>query len=542
MTSPKAPNLGAQRSRPPIALAGNREPEVVYSDANVSFDPATHLGVPGEHPFTRGIHPSMYRSRLWTMRQYAGFGTASESNERFRMLLAQGQTGLSIAFDLPTQMGYDSDHPKAQGEVGRVGVAIDSLDDMRCLLRDIPLDRVSTSMTINATAAILLAMYVAIADERGTPRAQLRGTIQNDILKEYVARGTYVFGPDASLRLTRDTFAWCAEELPHWNPISVSGYHMREAGCDAAQEIAFTLGNGITYVQTALQAGIPIDRFGEQISFFFNAHSNFLEEVAKFRAARKLWALIMKERFGATSPKACMMRFHAQTAGSSLQAKQPLVNVVRTTVQAMAAILGGCQSLHTNSYDEALSLPTAQSATLALRTQQVLAHESGIADTVDALGGSFAIEQYTLSLEQEARVYLDTLQRMGGMVRAIEAGYVQREIEQSAYRYQLDVEREQRVLVGVNRFTDDRDANDDIDLHEVRADVQHEQCTRLHALRSTRSAHDVQAHCTAITEAAASPNANLMPLILRAVQAHATLGEITSALERVFGRFTPRVL
>ncbi len=430
----------------------------LYDPASLSargFDPARDLGFPGEPPFTRGVQPNMYRGRLWTMRQYAGFGTAEESNARYRYLLAQGQTGLSVAFDLPTQMGRDSDHPRALGEVGRVGVAIDSLDDMRRLLRGLPLDRISTSMTINATAATLLALYIAVAEEQGVARDAIRGTIQNDILKEYIARGTYIYPPAPSIRLISDTFAFAGEHVPSWNTISISGYHMREAGCDAIQEVAFTLADGIAYVEAAIAAGLDVDGFGAQLSFFFNGHNNLLEEIAKFRAARRMWSSIMAERFGAKTDRARALRFHCQTAGMTLQAQQPMVNVVRVALQALAAVMGGCQSLHTNSYDEALGLPTAEAVTIALRTQQVIGHESGVADFVDPLAGSYAVEALTTRIEQGAREYLRRIDAMGGMVSAIEQGYVQREIQAAAYRYQLEIEDKKRIVVGQNEFVSD---------------------------------------------------------------------------------------
>ncbi len=447
----------APRKRAPN-LAGHADAAPLYGPDDLDaagFDAERDLGVPGRPPFTRGVQPNMYRGRLWTMRQYAGFGTARESNERYRYLLSQGQTGLSVAFDLPTQMGRDSDEPRARGEVGRVGVAIDSIEDMRTLLAELPLDRISTSMTINATAAILLCLYVAVAEEQGVARGALRGTIQNDILKEYIARGTYIHPPRPSLRLITDTFAWCAREVPKWNTISISGYHIREAGADAAQELAFTLADGMAYVKAALDAGLDVDSFGAQLSFFFNVHNNLVEEVAKFRAARRMWSRIMQERFGAKTDRARALRFHCQTAGVTLTAQQPLVNVARVTVQTLAAVLGGCQSLHTNSYDEALGLPTSEAATIALRTQQVVANESGVADFVDALAGSYAVESLTNRLEKLADEYVARIDEMGGMVAAIEQGYPQREIQRTAYEQQLEVERKERIVVGVNAFVQD---------------------------------------------------------------------------------------
>jgi methylmalonyl-CoA mutase N-terminal domain/subunit len=505
--------------------------------AGEGFDPEGDLGFPGMAPFTRGVQPNMYRGRLWTMRQYAGFGSARESNRRYRYLLEQGQTGLSVAFDLPTQMGYDSDHGAARGEVGRVGVAIDSLGDMRELLSELPLDRISTSMTINATAAILLALYIAVGDERGVARSALRGTIQNDILKEYIARGTYIFPPEPSLRLIRDVFAYAERELPHFNTISISGYHMREAGCTAVQEVAFTLANGITYVGAAVDAGLDVDVFGKQLSFFFNAHNNLVEEVAKFRAARRLWARIMKQRFSATSDRACALRFHCQTAGMTLQAQQPLVNVVRVTIQALAAVLGGCQSLHTNGYDEALSLPTEQAATLALRTQQVIGHESGLGDFVDPLGGAYALETVTLRLERAAQEYLDRIDELGGMVAAIENGYVQREIQSAAYRYQLEVENRERVIVGLNDFVAEAPP---VPLLRIDPAVERDQVARLTDHRATRDANAV-ASTLATVEATARASENLMPVLIAAVKSGATVGEISQTLRTVWGEYRETV-
>ncbi len=438
--------------KPRFATDAEIEIKGAYGPADASGDPTP----PGQFPFTRGVQPTMYRGQLWTMRQYAGFGTAAESNRRYKYLLAQGGKGLSVAFDLPTQMGRDSDHPMARGEVGRVGVAIDSLDDMRVLFDGIPLRDVSTSMTINATAATLLALYIAVGEDQGVPAPQLRGTIQNDILKEYIARGTYIYPPAGSMRLITDTFTYCSSHVPQWNTVSISGYHIREAGADAVQEVAFTLGDGIAYVDAALRAGLAVDDFAPRLSFFFNVHNNFLEEVAKFRAARRMWAHIMRDRFGATSAKSQMLRFHTQTAGVTLQAQQPLVNVARVTLQALAAVLGGTQSLHTNSYDEALGLPTEEAARIALRTQQVIAHESGVADFIDALGGSWAVEALTDEIERRAQAYLDEIDKLGGMVAAIERGYPQREIERRAYEHQRAVEAKQRIVVGVNDFVVER--------------------------------------------------------------------------------------
>ncbi|MBI4737710.1 MAG: methylmalonyl-CoA mutase family protein [candidate division NC10 bacterium] len=490
------------------------------------------LGFPGEYPFTRGVHPTMYRGRLWTMRQYAGFGSAEETNQRFRYLLQQGQTGLSVAFDLPTQMGYDSDHLMVAGEVGKVGVAIDSLADMEGLLKGLPLDRVSTSMTINATAAILLCMYIAVAEQQGVPRKQLAGTIQNDILKEYIARGTYIFPPVPSMRLITDTFAFCAAEMPRWNSISVSGYHIREAGATAVQEVAFTLGDGIAYVEAAVRAGLSVDGFAPQLAFFFNAHNHLLEEVAKFRAARRLWARIMRERFGARDPRSWMLRFHAQTAGSALTAQQPENNVVRVALQALAAILGGCQSLHTNSRDEALGLPTEEAVRIALRTQQVLAHESGVADVVDPLGGSYCVETLTDRIEAEARAYLEKIDQLGGMLRAIELGFVQKEVQEAAYQAQRSLETKRQIVVGVNEFVGEAAAS--VPVFVVDERVAAEQCRRLQAVRARRDGHRVQAARKRLGEAAAGPG-NLLPAILEAVRASATIGEICDTLRAVFG-------
>ncbi|HEY75465.1 MAG TPA: methylmalonyl-CoA mutase family protein, partial [Thermoflexia bacterium] len=457
----------------------------VYTPADVEVDYLNDLGFPGEYPFTRGVQPTMYRGRLWTMRQYAGYATAEESNARYKYLLEQGQTGLSVAFDLPTQLGYDADDPLAEGEVGKVGVSISSLDDMRVLFDSIPLDRVSTSMTINAPAAILLAMYIAVAKEQGVEPKQLRGTVQNDILKEYVARGTYIFPPRPSMRLVTDLFRYCAAEVPKWNTISISGYHIREAGSTAVQEVAFTLANGIAYVQAAIDAGLDVDTFAPRLSFFFNAHNDFLEEVAKFRAARRLWARIMRERFGAKNPRSWRLRFHAQTAGSALTAQQPEINVVRVTIQALAAVLGGAQSLHTNSRDEALWLPTEESVRIALRTQQIIAHESGVANTVDPLAGSYVVEHLTNEIERQAQEYIEKIDGMGGALAAIEKGYIQQEIADAAYRYQQAVERGDQIVVGVNAYQIEEE---EADLERLVVDpaVEARQRERLAALRARR--------------------------------------------------------
>ena len=492
------------------------------------------LGSPGEFPYTRGIYPGMYRRRLWTMRQYAGYATAEESNARYKYLLAQGTTGLSVAFDLPTQIGLDSDDAMAVGEVGKVGVAIDSLEDMERLFEGIPLDEVSTSMTINSTAAILLSLYLAVARRQNIPLEKIKGTVQNDILKEYIARGTYIYPPGPSLRLVTDTFSFCAREVPNWNTISISGYHIREAGSTAVQEVAFTLADAITYVEAALKTGLDVDEFAPRISFFFNSHNNLLEEIAKFRAARRLWARIMRERFGARDPRSLMLRFHTQTAGSSLTAQQPEVNVVRTTVQALAAILGGTQSLHTNSMDEALALPTEAAARVALRTQQVIAYESGVADTADPLAGSYAIEQLTSEVEVRAEEYLQKIETMGGMLRAIETGYVQREIQESAYRYQRAIETADAIVVGMNRFQ----VEEEEEVQTLRIDpaLEQAQVERVKALRARRDATATEAALSRLEQAATTAE-NLLPHILESVEAYATVGEISNRLRRVWGEY-----
>ncbi|MFQ5419060.1 MAG: methylmalonyl-CoA mutase [Anaerolineae bacterium] len=494
------------------------------------------LGFPGEYPYTRGVQPTMYRGRFWTMRQYAGFGTAVESNKRYKFLLAQGQTGLSVAFDLPTQIGYDADDPMAEGEVGKVGVSIPSLEDMAILLEGIPLDKVSISMTINAPAAILLAMVIAIGKRQGVPTNKLRGTIQNDILKEYIARGTYIFPPKPSMRLITDVFEFCSREVPRWNTISVSGYHIREAGSTAVQEIAFTLANGITYVQAAIDAGLDVDTFAQQISFFFNAHNNFLEEIAKFRAARRLWANIMRYWFNAQDPRSWRLRFHTQTAGSTLTAQQPENNVTRVALQALAAVLGGTQSLHTNGRDEALALPTEASAQIALRTQQIIAYESGVGDTIDPLAGSYHIERLTDELEARATAYIDRIMEMGGVLPAIETGYIQQEIQEAAYRFQRQLEQQEQIVVGVNRFTQEEELS--IAMMKLDPETEAAQRQRLAALRAQRDNEKVQELRGRLT-AAAQSDENLMPLFVTCVENDMTLGEICHTLRNVWGEYRP---
>jgi methylmalonyl-CoA mutase N-terminal domain/subunit len=498
------------------------------------FDPDRDLSFPGEFPYTRGIQPTMYRGRLWTMRQYAGFGTAAESNRRYRYLLAQGVSGLSVAFDLPTQIGYDSDHQLAAGEVGRVGVAIDSLDDMAALFDGIPLDRVSTSMTINATAIILLALYVAVGKKQGVEPRQLSGTIQNDVLKEYVARGTYIYPPAASLRLVTDIFAFCEREVPQWNTISISGYHIREAGSTAVQEVAFTFANAIAYVQAAIDAGMDVNAVGQRLSFFFNAHNDFLEEVAKFRAARRLWARVMRDRFGARHPRAQQLRFHTQTAGSTLTAQQPDNNIVRVALQALAAVLGGTQSLHTNSRDEALALPTEESARIALRTQQIVAFESGVTNTVDPLAGSYYIEKLTNDIEAGAEELLTRIDSLGGTLKAIESGYIQRQIQDSAYRAQMAVDASEAIVVGVNRYTSD-DQNT-IDMFTLDPALERAQVARVQRVREGRDQARWKASLERVADAARTRD-NLVPHIVTAVEAHATVGEIADTLRSVFGEY-----
>ncbi|WP_257452397.1 acyl-CoA mutase large subunit family protein [Archangium lipolyticum] len=530
--------------------AGERHPEFrtssgltmepLYTPDDVTGEYGEKLGFPGEYPFTRGVQPTMYRGRFWTMRQYAGFGTAEDANKRYHYLLQSGQTGLSVAFDLPTQMGRDADHARAHGEVGKVGVSISSLQDMEVLLKGIPLDQVSTSMTINATAPILLCLYAAVGEKNGVALEQLSGTVQNDILKEYMARGTYIYPPQPSLRLITNLFAFCAKRVPKWNPISISGYHIREAGSTAAQEIAFTLADGIAYVDAALKAGLEVDEFAGRLSFFFNVHNNFLEEIAKFRAARRLWARIMKERFKAKDPRSMMLRFHAQTAGSTLTAQQVDNNVVRVALQALAAVMGGAQSLHTNSRDEALALPTEESARLALRTQQVIAYESGVADIIDPMGGSFAVERLTDELEAKAEDYIRRIDDMGGMVEAIAKGYPQGEIQDAAYEAQRDVEQKRTVVVGVNQFQVKEPPPSG--LLRVDEAVERTQLERMKKLRAERDNGAAQRTVDALRKAAGNPEENLIPLILDAVKSYATLGEISDAMRDVFGEHREHVV
>ncbi|AMM55034.1 acyl-CoA mutase large subunit family protein [Pyrococcus kukulkanii] len=509
----------------------------IYTPADLgeNWDYMEKLGFPGEYPFTRGVYATMYRGRIWTMRQYAGYATAEESNKRYKYLLSQGQTGLSVAFDLPTQLGYDSDHPLAEGEVGKVGVAIDSLWDMRILFDGIPLDKVSTSMTINSTAANLLAMYILVAEEQGVPQEKLRGTVQNDILKEYIARGTYIFPPQPSMRLTTDIIMYCAENIPKWNPISISGYHIREAGANAVQEVAFTLADGIEYVKAVIERGMDVDKFAPRLSFFFAAHNNFLEEIAKFRAARRLWAYIMKEWFNAKNPRSMMLRFHTQTAGSTLTAQQPENNIVRVAIQALAAVLGGTQSLHTNSYDEALSLPTEKSVRIALRTQQIIAYESGVVDTVDPLGGAYYIEWLTDHIFEEALKYIEKIQKMGGMMRAIERGYIQKEIAEAAYKYQKEIEEGKRIIVGVNKFITDEPI--EVEILKVDPSIREKQIERLKKLRSERDNKKVEEALDKLRNAAESEDENLMPYIIEAHRHLATLQEVTDVLREVWGEY-----
>ena len=520
----------------PVVTPSGIELQRVYGPVQGGA-PDAQLGEPGEYPYTRGVHADMYRQRLWTMRQYAGFGSAEESNARYKFLLERGQTGLSVAFDLPTQIGYDPDDAMALGEVGRVGVSLPTLPEALCLFDGIPLEQVSTSMTINAPAAIVLALYVAVAKRQGAELRRLRGTVQNDILKEYLARGTYIFPPQPAMRMVTDVFAWCAQHTPHWNTVSISGYHIREAGSTAVQELAFTLANGIEYVQAAQRAGLQVDDFAPQLAFFFNSHNGFLEEVAKFRAARRMWARIMRERFGARNPRSLMLRFHAQTGGSTLTAQQPENNIVRTTLQALAAVLGGAQSLHTNALDEALGLPTNHSAQIALRTQQVIASEAGVTGTVDPLGGSYAIEQLTDELEAQALAYIARIDALGGALAAIEAGYPQSEVESAAYAHQRAVESGTRVVVGVNAFTAEAEAPPAV--HKLDAQIEQRQVARVRALRQSRDGERASALLAQLEQAARGP-ANLMPLLIACVEHSVTLGEICQVLRSVWGEYRPK--
>jgi methylmalonyl-CoA mutase N-terminal domain/subunit len=540
MSETKSPAKEPKERRQRFTTPSGLQLERVYTEESLgAWDPEDALGYPGEFPYTRGIYPSMYRGRLWTMRQYAGFGSAAESNQRYRYLLSKGQSGLSVAFDLPTQIGMDSDHALALGEVGKVGVAIDSLEDMERLFDGIPLEKVSTSMTINSTAAILLTLYVAVAKTQGANLSKLSGTVQNDILKEYIARGTYIYPVRPAMRIVTDIFAWCRGVLPKWNTISISGYHIREAGSTAVQEVAFTLADAIAYVQAALAAGLDIDDFAPQLSFFFNAHNDLLEEIAKYRAARRLWARLMRERFQARDVRSLLLRFHAQTAGSSLTAQQPENNIVRVAIQALAAVLGGCQSLHTNSLDEALALPTEDAALIALRTQQIIGHETGVANTIDPVAGSYAIEHLTNEIENGALAYIEKIDSLGGMLRAIESGFVQGEIQKAAYEYQRSVEAKEQVVVGVNDFI----AEEERGIPTLRIDpqIEREQIQRLQALRSKRDTNKTQA-AIAELERRAATSENLMPAILGAVEASATVGEISDTLRRTFGEYQESVV
>jgi methylmalonyl-CoA mutase N-terminal domain/subunit len=539
MSDAKIKSASAERKEKFTTLSG-LPLDRLYTEKNLAgWNPDDSLGYPGEFPFTRGIYPTMYRGRLWTMRQYAGFGSAIESNQRYRYLLGKGQAGLSVAFDLPTQIGMDSDHPLALGEVGKVGVAIDSLEDMETLFDGIPLEKVSTSMTINATAAILLCLYVAVAKRQGASLQKLSGTVQNDVLKEYIARGTYIYPVRPAMRIVTDIFGWCRDHLPKWNTISISGYHIREAGSTAVQEVAFTLADGIAYIEAALDAGLRVDEFAPQLSFFFNAHSDLLEEIAKYRAARRLWARIMTKRFGAKDPRSLMLRFHAQTAGSSLTAQQPENNIVRVAIQALAAVLGGCQSLHTNSMDEALALPTEDAALIALRTQQILANETGVTNTVDPVAGSYAIEHLTNEIERGALAYIEELDAMGGMLRAIEAGYIQGEIQKAAYEFQRAVEKKDQIVVGVNDFIAEEPRT--IPTLRIDPEIERTQIARLNALRAKRDSARVQSALAELQRRAATTE-NLLPAILAAVESYATIGEISDALRRLFGEYQESVV
>ncbi|HMD38195.1 MAG TPA: methylmalonyl-CoA mutase family protein [Candidatus Acidoferrum sp.] len=538
-TKTKSPAESKERKPHFTTLSGLPIDRLYTQNDPAVSDPESTIGYPGESPYTRGIQPTMYRGRLWTMRQYAGFGTAVESNQRYRYLLSKGQAGLSVAFDLPTQIGMDSDHPLAAGEVGKVGVAIDSLEDMETLFNGIPLEKVSTSMTINATAAILLCLYVAVAKKQGANLAKISGTVQNDVLKEYIARGTYIYPVRPAMRIVTDIFAWCRDNLPKWNTISISGYHIREAGSTAIQEVAFTLADGIAYVQAALDAGLAVDDFAPQLSFFFNAHSDLLEEIAKYRAARRLWAKIMSDRFHAEDPRSLLLRFHAQTAGSSLTAQQPENNIVRVAIQALAAVLGGCQSLHTNSMDEALALPTEEAALIALRTQQIVAHETGVPNTIDPVAGSYAIEHLTDEIEQGAIAYIEKIDAMGGMLRAIESGFVQGEIQKAAYDFQRSVESKEQIIVGVNDFIAEEERT--IPTLRIEPEIERSQVARLNALRAKRDNTKTQS-ALAELQRRASTTENLLPAILTAVESYATVGEISDTLRRVFGEYQESVI
>jgi methylmalonyl-CoA mutase, N-terminal domain len=540
MADGKNKNKGpAERKTRFRTISGQSVEQLYTADSLKNWDSEEALGFPGEFPYTRGIYPTMYRGRFWTMRQYAGFGSAAESNQRYRYLLSKGQMGLSVAFDLPTQIGMDSDHPLALGEVGKVGVAIDSLEDMETLFDEIPLEKVSTSMTINATASILLCLYVAVAKKQGARLEKLSGTIQNDILKEYIARGTYIYPVKQAMRIVTDIFGWCRDVLPKWNTISISGYHIREAGSTAAQEVAFTLADGIAYVEAAVNAGLAIDEFAPQLSFFFNAHNDLLEEIAKFRAARRLWAKLMRDRFQAKDPRSLLLRFHAQTAGSSLTAQQPENNIVRVAIQALAAVLGGCQSLHTNSMDEALALPTEESALVALRTQQIIANETGVANTIDPVAGSYAVEALTNEIEARAQEYLTRIQTMGGVIKAIESGFVQTEIQRAAYDFQRNVEKKEQIVVGVNAYVTQEQRQ--IPTLRIDADIERSQVARVETLRAKRDGAKAKAALSEL-ERRAKTSENLLPAILGAVESYATVGEISDALRRVYGEYQESVV
>ena len=539
MSDAKSKSAPPERKQKFATLSGLPLDPLYTEESLGAWDPDVALGYPGEFPYTRGIYPTMYRGRFWTMRQYAGFGTAVESNRRYRYLLGRGQAGLSVAFDLPTQIGLDSDHPLALGEVGKVGVAIDSLEDMETLVDGIPLERVSTSMTINSTAAILLCLYVAAAKKQGANLEKLSGTVQNDVLKEYIARGTYIYPVRPAMRIVTDIFAWCRDHLPRWNTISISGYHIREAGSTAVQEVAFTLADGIAYVEAALHAGLGVDQFAPQLSFFFNAHNDLLEEIAKYRAARRLWAKIMRGRFHAKDPRSLLLRFHAQTAGSALTAQQPENNIIRVAIQALAAVLGGCQSLHTNSLDEALALPTEDSALIALRTQQIIAEETGVTNTIDPVAGSYSIEHLTGEIERDAEEYIAKIDALGGMLRAIETGFVQAEIQKVAFEFQRAVEKKEQIVVGVNDFI--RDEARQIPTLRIDAEIERSQIARLQALRARRDSARVQSALAELARRAATSE-NLLPAILAAVECYSTVGEISDTLRRLFGEYQESVV